>query len=97
MTRKAMDAESVAGISRVVLVRRERALVLEQGGEGIVVWTLRFGDEVRPESDYFMGIDEKSDPKANSTGRRNIFDHVRFKPSNASAGVHKPGSCEACC
>ena len=37
--------------------------MLEARGEGIVVWTLRFGDEVRPESEYFTGIDKKSDPK----------------------------------
>jgi len=61
--RQAMEAEDVVGISRVVLGRRERAVLLEARGEGIVVWTLRFGDEVRPESEYFTGIDEKSDAK----------------------------------
>lgn len=61
--RLAMEAEDVVGISRVVLGRRERAVVLEARGEGIVVWTLRFGDEVRPESEYFTGIDKKSDAK----------------------------------
>jgi DNA end-binding protein Ku len=59
--RQAMEAEDVVGISRVVLGRRERAVVLEARGQGIVVWTLRFGDEVRPESEYFTGIDKKSD------------------------------------
>jgi DNA end-binding protein Ku len=57
----------MVGISRVVLGRRERAVVLEARGEGIVVWTLRFGDEVRPESEYFAGIEKKSDPKGVST------------------------------
>jgi DNA end-binding protein Ku len=61
--RQAMGAEDVVGISRVVLGRRERAVVLEARGEGIVVWTLRFGDEVRPESEYFTGIDKKADAK----------------------------------
>ena len=61
--RQAMEAEDVVGISRVVLGRRERAVVLEARGEGIVVWTLRFGDEVRPESEYFTSIDKKSDAK----------------------------------
>ncbi|MQY45402.1 Ku protein [Rhizobiales bacterium RZME27] len=59
--RQAMEAEDVVGISRVVLGRRERAVVLEPRGEGIVVWALRFGDEVRPETEYFTGIDKKSD------------------------------------
>lgn len=59
--REAMKAQDVVGISRVVLSRRERAVVLEPRGEGIVVWTLRFGDEVRPEKEYFGGIEKKSD------------------------------------
>lgn len=60
--RKAMEAEDVVGISKLVLGRRERAVVLEPRGEGIVLWTLRFGDEVRPETEYFTEIDKKSDP-----------------------------------
>ncbi len=59
--REAMMAQDVVGVSRVVLGRRERAVILEPRGAGIVVWTLRFGDEVRPETDYFSGIDKKSD------------------------------------
>ncbi|MGZ2453029.1 non-homologous end joining protein Ku [Rhizobium ruizarguesonis] len=42
--------------------RRERAVVLEPRGQGIVFWTLRFGDEVRPEENYFEDIDEAADP-----------------------------------
>jgi DNA end-binding protein Ku len=61
--RQAMEAEDVVGVSRVVLGRRERAVLLEARDEGIVVWTLRFGDEVRPESEYFTGIEKKSDAK----------------------------------
>ncbi|MBY3412348.1 Ku protein [Rhizobium laguerreae] len=61
--REAMKAQNVIGVSRVVLGRRERAVVLEPRGDGIVVWTLRFGDEVRPEKEYFTGIDKKSDAK----------------------------------
>jgi DNA end-binding protein Ku len=61
--REAMKAENVLGISRVVIGRRERAIVLEPRGEGIVVWTLRFGDEVRPEGDYFQEIETEADPK----------------------------------
>ncbi|AIC28074.1 ATP-dependent DNA helicase Ku-type protein [Rhizobium etli bv. phaseoli str. IE4803] len=61
--RDAMDADKVLGISRLVIGRRERAVVLEPRGEGIVLWTLRFGDEVRPEDDYFEKIDEDSDPE----------------------------------
>ncbi|KRE08156.1 Ku protein [Bosea sp. Root670] len=59
--RDAMAADKVLGISRLVIGRRERAIVLEPRGEGIVVWTLRFGDEVRPEASYFAEVPEKAD------------------------------------
>jgi DNA end-binding protein Ku len=61
--RDAMAAEKVVGVSKLVIGRRERAVVLEPRGEGIVLWTLRFGNEVRPEDAYFEDIDEKSDPE----------------------------------
>ncbi len=38
--------------------------MLEPRGEGIVVWALRFGDEVRPEAEYFDEIEATSDAKA---------------------------------
>ena len=60
--RDAMKADKVFGVSKLVMGRRERAVVLEPRGEGIVLWTLRFGDEVRPEENYFEDIDEKADP-----------------------------------
>ena len=61
--RDAMKVDDVLGLSRVVIGRRERAVVLEPRGKGIVVWTLRFGDEVRPEGEYFQDIDKKADAK----------------------------------
>jgi DNA end-binding protein Ku len=62
--RDAMNAEDMVGISRLVISRRERAVMLEPRGKGIVVWTLRYGDEVRDEDAYFGDIDDrKSDPK----------------------------------
>ncbi|WP_160007990.1 Ku protein [Rhizobium sp. 18055] len=45
--REAMKANDVVGIARLVLYRRERAVLLEPQGNGIVLWTLHFGDEVR--------------------------------------------------
>ncbi|MBZ9676505.1 Ku protein [Mesorhizobium sp. ES1-1] len=54
--RDAMAAEDMVGISRLVLARRERAVMLEPRGKGIVLWTLRYGDEVRDEDSYFSGI-----------------------------------------
>jgi DNA end-binding protein Ku len=55
--RDAMAAEDMVGISRLVISRRERAVMLEPRGKGIVLWTLRYGDEVRDEENYFSGID----------------------------------------
>jgi DNA end-binding protein Ku len=61
--RDAMAATGMVGISRLVLYRRERAVLLEPRDKGIVLWTLRYGDEVRDQTDYFSGIDtEKPDP-----------------------------------
>ena len=61
--REAMKRTKTVGISRVVLYRRERAVLLDARDNGIVLWTLRYGDEVRPEGDYFAGID-KAEPEA---------------------------------
>jgi DNA end-binding protein Ku len=60
--RDAMKADKVVGISKLVVGRREKAIVLEPRGDGIVVWSLRFGDEVRPEEAYFHDIDDEADP-----------------------------------
>ncbi|MCX8570795.1 Ku protein [Aminobacter sp. MET-1] len=62
--RDAMEATNTVGISRVVLYRRERAVLLEPRGKGIVVWTLRYGDEVRSPDAYFGEVGKaEADPK----------------------------------
>ena len=58
--RDAMAAEDMVGISRLVISRRERAVMLEPRDKGIVLWTLRYGDEVRDENAYFGTIDDTS-------------------------------------
>lgn len=45
--RAAMEATQKAGISRLVMGGRERAVLLLPRLRGIVLWTLRYGDEVR--------------------------------------------------
>jgi DNA end-binding protein Ku len=60
--RDAMKADKVVGVSKLVIGRRERAVVLEPRDEGIVLWSLRFGDEVRPQENYFEDIDGDADP-----------------------------------
>ncbi|MGV6874168.1 non-homologous end joining protein Ku [Pseudochelatococcus sp. B33] len=54
--RDAMASTGTVGISRLMLYRRERAVMLEPRGKGIVLWTLRYGDEVRDEKEYFGNI-----------------------------------------
>lgn len=60
--RDAMEAQKMVGISQLVIARRERAVMLEPRGRGIVLWTLRYGDEVRDQKAYFDAVkDEKPD------------------------------------
>lgn len=54
--RDAMASTGMVGMSRLVMYRRERAVMLEPRGKGIIVWTLRYGDEVRDEAEYFGQI-----------------------------------------
>jgi DNA end-binding protein Ku len=54
--REAMRSTGTAGIARLVLYRRERAVMLVPRGKGIILWTLRYGDEVRDADDYFDGL-----------------------------------------
>lgn len=73
--REAMEKSSVFGLARLVMYRRERAVLLEPCGRGIVLWTLRFGDEVRKAADYFSAIEEsKPDTKLFSMVRKLIKD-----------------------
>lgn len=51
--RDAMRATETVGVSRVVLYRRERALMIAPCGKGIIAWTLRYGDEVRDADAHF--------------------------------------------
>lgn len=63
--RDAMAATDTVGIARLVLHRRERAVMLAPRDKGIIVWALRYGDEVREAEDYFADIDRtKSAPRA---------------------------------
>ena len=58
--RDAMAAEGMVGISRLVISRRERAVMIEPRGKGIVLWTLRYGDEVRDKAEYFAGLHKET-------------------------------------
>jgi DNA end-binding protein Ku len=62
--REAMAATGMVGVSRLVLYRRERAVMLQPLDDGLALWTLRYGDEVRDPKDYWQDIGSgKPDPK----------------------------------
>src|SRR5271166_4018170 len=61
--RDAMRATGMVGVSRLVLNRRERAVLLKARDKGIELWALRFGDEVRDPREVFGAEREtKLDP-----------------------------------
>ena len=57
--RDAMRATKTVGVSRLVIYRRERAVMLKPRDNGIELWTLRYGEEVRDARDVFGPDDEK--------------------------------------
>jgi len=46
--REAMAATGTAALSRLVLYRREHPVALIPRDKGMILWTLRYGDELRP-------------------------------------------------
>lgn len=54
--REAMKKKDMVGLGRVVTHRRERLLMLEARGKGIVATALRYKSEVRDEDEYFDEI-----------------------------------------
>ena len=60
--REAMREKGVVGIGRVVLYRRERPIVLQPRGKGLVATTLRYAYEVRDNADTFEDIDDVEVP-----------------------------------
>ncbi|TMJ01468.1 MAG: Ku protein [Alphaproteobacteria bacterium] len=54
--REAMKKKGWVGLGRVVTHRRERLLMLQSRGKGIVATALRFKNEVRDEREYFDDV-----------------------------------------
>lgn len=54
--REAMAKEELVGLARVVVYRRERLLLLQPRGKGLMGTALRYVNEVRDEKDYFDEI-----------------------------------------
>ena len=61
--RDAMRDEKVVGLGRVVIARRERIMMLEPLGKGILGTALRYGSEVRGEGAYFEEIPDLKLPE----------------------------------
>lgn len=77
--REAMSATKTIGISRLVMARRERAVMLEPRDNGIILWTLRYGDEVRDPEAYFGRIEEEKPEAKLLTMVKKLIDE-RTKP-----------------
>jgi DNA end-binding protein Ku len=54
--REAMKKEDLVGLARVVLYRRERILMLQPRGDGMMATALRYRSEVREADTYFEDI-----------------------------------------
>jgi DNA end-binding protein Ku len=62
--RDAMRTTATVGVSRLVLYRREHAVVLKARDKGIALWTLRYGDDVRDPPDIFDAPEDRErDPE----------------------------------
>jgi len=57
-----MSREGVVGLARVVLSSRERPVLLEPAGRGLLGVALRFAQDIRNEADYFSEIPEMKLP-----------------------------------
>lgn len=60
--RDAMAARKMVGIARIVLHQRERIMMLEPRGRGLLAVTLRYPYEVRPDDPYFGKIPKMKVP-----------------------------------
>jgi len=60
--RDAMEKEDLVGIARVVLYRRERILMLQARGKGLMATALRYNAEVRSEKSYFAEVPDVKVP-----------------------------------
>ena len=81
--REAMERSGKLALGRVVLHQRERLMALEPRDKGIVAYSLRTFDEVRPAKDFFDSIpDKKPDQKMVDIAER-IIEQLQgpFDPS----------------
>lgn len=77
--RDAMASTGTVGISRLVMYNREHAVMLQPRDKGIVLWTLRYGEEVRDEADYFGKVEGGKPEAKQMTLVKKLIDE-RSKP-----------------
>jgi len=80
--RDAMGAEKKVGLARVVLFRRERLMMLEPRGKGIVAVSLHYGNEVHAIDGYFGEIPDLELPKEMLELAKHIIEKMsgKFEP-----------------
>lgn len=80
--REAMEKENMVGIARIVMARRERMLMVEPRGKGLLATTLRSANEVRNEDAYFEGISDMKLPDEMLSIATDIIDRksAKFDP-----------------
>jgi DNA end-binding protein Ku len=80
--RDAMRSENKVGLARVVLFRRERLMMLEPRGKGIVAASLRYANEVHAAEAYFDEIPETELPKEMLELAKHIIEKMsgKFQP-----------------
>lgn len=82
--RAAMEDTRTAGFARLVLYRREHPVLIRPRGKGMMLWTLRYGGEVRAPDGLFSAAEEsKGDPAARKLVARLIADRtVAWEPES---------------
>ena len=87
--REAMTANSVFGIARLVLYRRERAVLLEPSGKGIILWTLHYGEEVRESIDALDPKMKLEKPLLQAMEKRISSQMTEWKPTLVQDPIQK--------
>jgi len=80
---EAMRKSKVAGLARLVLYRRERAVLLRPFGRGMLLWTLRYNDEVRPPPPAFTDMQPSKIPAEQAHLMHDLIEQgtVKWTPS----------------
>lgn len=75
--REAMRKTDTGGIARLVLYRREHPVLLVPRDEGMVVWTLRYGEEVRDAGSIFKTAGEAPSARSAKTMMKKLVEARR--------------------